>query len=221
MPQIRFWYATGACSLAPHILLHEVGAEFEGVETAVTPAGANFPRGFEAINPKLRVPVLSVEGTIITEVPAIATMIASMAPAIHLMGRDTLETARVCEWMVWLSGSLHVHGFGCLWRPHRYSNDPTAYAGIKDKGVETIRECFALIDDRIVGPFALGDAFTAVDPYLYVFYRWGNLIGIELDRDYPKFAALGRALASRPSFVTATRIEKVDSHGRLEHAAQS
>ena len=72
-----------------------------------------------------------------------------------------------------------------------------------------------MIEDKIAGPFAVGDAFTAVDAYLYVFYRWGNLIGIDLDRDYPKFAALGRALASRASFVKATTIEKMDPHGKL------
>ena len=215
MSEIRFWYAAGACSLAPHILLHEVGADFVGIETAVTPAGADFPEGFKSINPKLRVPVLSIDSEIITEVPAIATVISGIAPPRHLMGRDALETARVYEWMIWLSGSLHGNGFGCLWRPHRYSDDPAAYAGITGKAMQTIRDCFAMIEDKIAGPFAVGDAFTAVDAYLYVFYRWGNLIGIDLDRDYPKFAALGRALASRASFVKATTIEKMDPHGKL------
>lgn len=215
MSEIRFWYAAGACSLAPHILLHEVGADFVGIETAVTIAGAEFPEGFESINPKMRVPVISIDSQIITEVPAIATVISSIAPARQLMGRDTLETARVYEWMIWLSGSLHGHGFGCLWKPQRYSDDPAAHAGIVGKAMQTIRDCFAMIEAKITGPFAVGDAFTAVDAYLYVFYRWGNVIGIALDHDYPKFAALGRTLASRPSFVKATTIEKVDPHGQF------
>lgn len=214
MSQMKFWYASGACSLAPHILLHEVGAEFEAVRTDITPAGANFPVGFEKINPKLRVPVLSVDGNVITEVPAIATFIATIAPQQNLMGRDALETARVYEWMVWISGSVHTHGFGCLWRPQRFSNDISAHAGIAEKGAQVIKDCFALAESRIVGPFALGNAFTAVDPYLYVFYRWGNLIGIDMDAAYPKFANLGKMLATRTAFAKATTIEQVDPHGR-------
>jgi len=215
MSEIRLWYAAGACSLAPHALLHEIGADFVGVETAISAEGAKFPDGFESINPKMRIPVLSIDDEIITEVPAIATAISGLAPTRHLMGRDTLETVRVYEWMIWLSGSVHGHGFGCLWRPQRYSDDPAVYAGIMRKAMQTIRDCFAMIDRKIAGPFAVGDAFTAVDPYLYVFYRWGNLIGIDLDRDYPRFSALGRSLASRPSIVTATTNEKVESYGAL------
>ncbi len=215
MSNIRFWYAAGACSLAPHILLHEVGADFDAVQMEITPEGANFPDGFEAINPKMRVPVLMVDHEIITEVPAIATAISSMAPTRQLMGRDTLQTVRVYEWMTWLSGSLHGQGFGCFWRPHRYSDDPAVHDGIKRKGMTTIADCFATIDKNIVGPYALGDAFTAVDPYLYVFYRWGNLIGLDLNGDYPKFADLGRTLAVRSSVAVTIAEEKVDPYGHF------
>ncbi|WPG41239.1 glutathione S-transferase [Variovorax sp. EBFNA2] len=213
MSEIRFWYAAGACSLAPHVLLHEINAEFEGVEAQITAERARFPDGFEVINPKMSVPVISVDGQVFTEVPAIATVIAGMAPERFLMGRDALETARVYEWMVWLSTSLHGIGFGGIWRPQRYSDDPAASAGIVKKGRQTVVDCFATIERRIIGPFAIGEAFSAADAYLYVFYRWGNGIGMDMDQVYPKFAALGRTLASRPSVVKALAVEKVDPHG--------
>lgn len=212
MTEIRFWFAPGACSLAPHILLKEIGVTSDNVETAISMEGAKFPEGFERINPKLRVPALSLDGAIITEVPAIATAIAGLAPGRQLMGRTPLETARVYEWMVWISGSVHGDGFGTLWRPQRYSDDPAAHDGIMRKAREKLANYYAMIEDKIVGPYVLGEVFSAVDAYLYVFYRWGNVIGLDLDMNYPKFAALGRLLAERPSVAAATAAENIDPH---------
>jgi len=97
--------------LAPHVLLHELGLRYTACETLVR-TGATQSAEFARINPKKRVPVLSLDGEIITEVPAIATAIAGLAPERHLMGRTALEQARVYEWMNWLSGTLHGQGFG-------------------------------------------------------------------------------------------------------------
>lgn len=84
----------GACSLAPHVLLHEIRVPFDAVETSVAKA-ANLTEEFARINPKKRVPVLSLDGEVITEVPAIATAIANLAPERHLMGRTALDRVRV------------------------------------------------------------------------------------------------------------------------------
>ena len=40
MSDIKLWLSYGACSLAPHILLHEIGMPFEAVVTPVS-EGAN------------------------------------------------------------------------------------------------------------------------------------------------------------------------------------
>ena len=60
-------------------------APFDSIETSVS-TGANLAEVFGRINPKQRVPVLALDGDIITELPAVATAIANMAPERHLMG---------------------------------------------------------------------------------------------------------------------------------------
>lgn len=137
MPDIKLWYSSGACSLAPHVLLREIGVPFDGIETSVAKA-AHLTEEFGRINPKKRVPVLSLDGEVITEVPAIATAIADLAPERHLMGRTALDRARVYEWMNWLSGTLHGQGFGALWRPQRFSDEPDVFDSIKE-GAENDR----------------------------------------------------------------------------------
>ncbi|HWK66777.1 MAG TPA: hypothetical protein VNS34_17770 [Rhizobiaceae bacterium] len=111
MSEIKLWFSPGACSLAPHILLREIEAPFEAVKTSI-PDGAHLTEEFTQLNPKNRVPVLLLDGEVITELPAIATAISNLAPKRSLMGRTDLDMVRVYEWMNWLSGTVHGQGFG-------------------------------------------------------------------------------------------------------------
>jgi len=210
VPDIKLWYSPGACSLAPHVLLHEIRVPFDAVETSVA-KGANLKDEFARINPKKRVPVLSLDGEVITEVPAIAIAIANLAPERHLMGRTALDRVRVHEWMNWLSGTLHGQGFGGLWRPQRFSDDPEAFGSIKAKGRKTISECFEVIERRISGPYSTGDGFTAVDPFLLVFFRWGSGIGIDMPKTCPSYTTFAQWLVQRESVAAALAAEGIDA----------
>ncbi len=212
MPDLKLWYCSGACSLAPHVLLHELRVPFDAVETLVA-KGANLTDEFARINPKKRVPVLSLDGEVITEVPAIATAIADLAPERHLTGRTALDRARVHEWMNWLSGTLHGQGFGALWRPQRFSDDPAAFESIKARGRKTISECFDVIESRLKGPYSTGDGFTAVDPFLLVFYRWGNGIGIGMPEVYPSYTVFAQGLVQRNSVAATLAAEGISDRG--------
>jgi glutathione S-transferase len=208
VPDLKLWYASGACSLAPHVLLHETRVPFDAVEISVA-KGANLTDEFARINPKKRVPVLSLGGEVITEVPAIATAIAGLVPERHLMGRTALDRVRVHEWMNWLSGTLHGQGFGALWRPQRFSDDPDTFEGIKAKARRTISECFEVIEGKLAGPYSTGDGFTAVDPFLLVFYRWGNGIGISMPEAYPGYTAFAQGLVQRDSVAATLAAEGI------------
>jgi len=206
MTDIKLWYSPGACSLAPHALLHEIGASFEAIETPVS-TGATLTDAFRRINPKQRVPVLSLDGEIITELPAVATAISNLSPERHLMGRTPLDRVRAVEWMNWLSGTLHGQGFGCLWRPGRFTDDEQAFDGIREKGRKTISGCFDVIEQKLQQRYAVGGAFTAVDPFLLVFHRWGSRIGMEMAARYPRYSAFALAISERASVKAALLAE--------------
>ncbi|EEH05374.1 glutathione S-transferase [Histoplasma capsulatum G186AR] len=197
MAKLKFWYMPGSCSLAPHILLRELGLDVETIH--VTDLS---PSGLGAINPKRRVPVLSIDGEIITEVPAILTALAQLgSPDRKLLGKTPIETARVYEWMNWLSGQLHGIGYGGLWRSERYSDDSNALESIKMKGKLNIIAAYEFVESRIEGLHAVGDSFTVVDLYLLVFYRWGMAIELEMEKDFPKYTALIANLVKRDAVV--------------------
>lgn len=208
MADVKFWFSPGACSLAPHVLLLESRVPFEAITTSVF-EGEQLTEAFARINPKKRVPVLSVDGQVITEVPAIATAISDLAPERCLTGRTPLDRARVYEWMAWLSGTLHGQGFGALWRPERFSDDPSLFERISAKGRTTISDCFDTIESKLSGPHSTGDAFTAVDPYLLVFYRWGNGIGFDLPARHPNYTNFARTLVERASVASALIAEGI------------
>jgi hypothetical protein len=64
------YYSPGSCSMAPHIVLNEIGQPFE-LRKFATADRANYSPEYLAVNPKGRIPALQIDGFILTEVPAI------------------------------------------------------------------------------------------------------------------------------------------------------
>ncbi|KAH8659282.1 glutathione S-transferase [Tricladium varicosporioides] len=208
MAQIKFYYAPGAVSLASHIILREIDAHFEAIANTVEADRVSFTPNFHQINPKMRVPVLILDGETITETPAILTAISSLAPNMNLLGTTNMERFKAYEWMNWLSGTLQDRGIGCLIRPERFSDDTAAWEGIRNKGLETIKKCFGEIEERLKGVHAVGDNYTAVDPYLFVFYRWGNDMGLKME-NYVKYTALVKNVVERFAVKVALEFENI------------
>ena len=63
----------------------------------------------------------------------------------------------------------HAH----VGRPERYTDDQSAIAGIKDKGLKTFHGYLKQIDGMLAGREWLGDSYSVLDPYAFVFYTWG------------------------------------------------
>jgi glutathione S-transferase len=201
------WISPGACSLAPHIVIREAEIEFQ---TVVINAKAGFPQEYRHVNPKGKVPIFQLGDETITEVPAIMTAISQLSPNKHLLGKTNLEIVRTYEWCNWLSGTLHAQAFKSLRRPQQFSDDPQTYAAIKAKGRKTVEESFGYIEENLQGIHAVGDAFTAVDAYLLVMYRWGNETGIDMKVKYPTFASLVMEALKRDSVKAAIKEEGIE-----------
>lgn len=209
---VKLFYAPGSCSLAPHILLHEAGIAFEGVRMRPGEARDAYPESFRQINPKMRVPAISLDGDVVTELPAVMTVISSLAPEKQFMGRSPLDLARVYEWMNWLSATLHSRGFGHYHRPDRFTDDSRGLEGVRGSAKRTILECFDDIEGRLKGLYAVGDHLTAVDPFLFVFYRWGVKQGIQDMKKYRRYSNLVLNLVSREAIIATLNVEGISSY---------
>jgi glutathione S-transferase len=203
---IKLYYSPGACSLAPHIALEETGADFE-TQRVMLAEGDNRKADYLAVNPHGFVPALEVDGEVITENVAVLTCIASRFPEARLLPFDRpLALARALQQMAFLSSSLHI-AFAQVWRPQRFTEDASVHPQIIDGGRRRILAYYAEIDARLAGSAWLaGEEMTLADPYVLVFFRWGNRIGLDMGA-YPYWAAHSRRMLERPAVQRALERE--------------
>lgn len=201
---LKLFFSPGACSFALHVLLLETGLKFNLVHSQA----GQFTPDFLDLNPKGRVPVLVFDGVVITEMPAIPTAISSLIPGDQFLGRTIIESARIYEWLNYLSGTLHGQGYGALWRPERFIDDSNLFPLLQKKAVQTIRQCYTFIESKFATSrslYAVGERFTIVDPFLFVLYRWGYRVKVDMESEYPLFGEWANRLSQRKSIVEARK----------------
>jgi glutathione S-transferase len=206
---LKLYYSPGACSLAAHIALEESKADFEASRVTIAD-GDNARPGYLAVNPRGFVPALEADGTVITENVAVLTYIARRFPEAHLLPFDRpLDLARAFQQMAFLSSSLHI-AFAQVWRPHRFTEDRSVHPQIVEGGRRRILGFFAEIEDRLASSAHLAGAeMTLADPYVLLFFRWGNRIGLEMS--WPHWAAHSRKMLERPAVQRALAREGLDA----------
>jgi glutathione S-transferase len=142
--QLKLFYAPGACSLAPHIVLEETGAPYEPVRIALAKGEQRTPE-YLKINPKGRVPALVEGDWALTENPAILRYLARRFPEMRLWPEDARPEARCAEWLAWIASTIHV-AYAHVRRPERYASDPQAIDDVIAKGKETCHDLWGQID---------------------------------------------------------------------------
>ncbi|WP_366935710.1 glutathione S-transferase N-terminal domain-containing protein [Devosia sp.] len=212
-PMYQLFHSPGACSMAVHIILEEVGAEFELF--AVSVANRDTQREpYLSINPKGRVPALRIPGEakVLTELPAILRYLASRYPEHGLAqtGNPLLE-ARIAEWLAWLSGWVHSVGYGLIWRPERFDPAPSHATALAVQGTKVIEAAHAEIERALADTrsWSVGERFSIVDPFLLVLYRWGASIGFPMRERYPGWTRLAQLTLERPAVQRAMAREGI------------
>jgi glutathione S-transferase len=209
LPQPTLYYSRGACSLAVHIVLEEIGAAYSLAHVSVSGGATQSPE-FLSVNPKGRVPVLDIGGFVLTEAPAILLYLSLSHPEKALVSKDPESMARCVEWLNWLSSAVHAVGFGELWRPQRFIADPSLFEQISAKGRQNVADAYSLIESKLQDrSWAVGDAFSCVDPFLLVFYMWGNRIGMSMRTLYPAWTVHTESTYARPAVRAALSQEDI------------
>jgi len=209
----QLFHSPGACSMAVHIILEEVGAEFELF--AVSVANRDTQREpYLSVNPKGRVPALRIPGEakVLTELPAILRYLASRYPEHGLAQTENpLLEARIAEWLAWLSGWVHSVGYGLIWRPERFDPAPSHATALAVQGTKVIEAAHAEIERALADTrsWSVGERFSIVDPFLLVLYRWGASIGFPMRERYPGWTRLAQLTLERPAVQRAMAREGI------------
>lgn len=204
----KLYYSPNSCSLAPHIVLEEIGEPYETELVLSTNGAMTRTPEWRAINPKGRVPVLtSVAGSIggaanvLTEVPAILNFLADSHPEANLVSKDLAARARANEWLNWLSSNLHAMSFGQIWAPERFIGDECQFDSVRETGRRNLGDQFAYIESLLADgrEWGVPGGYSIVDPYLLVFWRWASArIGMDMS-PYPAWNELALRVKARPA----------------------
>ena len=214
MMRYRLFHSPGACSLAPHVLLEELGVAFEAERVSVHEGEQRRPE-YLAINPRGRVPTLAYEVSgqtrYLTESVAILLFLARKHAEAGFLPDSVEQQARALEWLCWLGSTMHQTGFRMILRPQNFSADEGAAPGIKATARELVQNGYGDINTRLAGQeWALGSRYSIVDMALLVHYRWGNRAKFSMREDYPHFAALTDRVRQRPAVARVIAREGIE-----------
>jgi glutathione S-transferase len=195
--KITLYYSPGACSLASHVVLEELGLDYEAVKIS-TAEGQQRSPAYLRINPRGRVPALAVDGRVLVENVAILAYLGGGFPAKGLWPAKTWEQAQALSFMAWLADTVHP-AYAHVFRPERYAAGPAGIEAVKARGRESFLDGLAEIDRLVAGkPWALGRRFSVVDAYILVFYRWAVRTGLPVG-DLKHYSAIVDRVLARPA----------------------
>jgi glutathione S-transferase len=177
---MKLHYAQHTCALAAHILLEEVGADYElnRIDFASSQENSN---DYLAINPKGRVPALETAQGILTETPAILVYVAQQFPSANLIPLgDSFAFAELQAFNSYLCSTVHV-AHAHRMRGNRWADDAQAIAAMQKKVPQSVGDGFAHIEaSYLQGPWVMGDQYTIADPYLFTLSQWLEGDGVDL-----------------------------------------
>ena len=198
---MKLYYSPGACSLSPHIVLHEAGLAYTPVLASTKSHKLQDGTDFYTINPLGYVPVLELDdGTRLREGPAIVQYLADQAPHKNLApANGTLARYRLQEWLTFIGTELHK-SFGPLCTP----GTPEDY---KPQVRERLLGRLQWVDGELAHkPYLMGEQFTVADAYLFTVSNWCGHVGVDIS-GLKHLAAYRERIAARPAVQAAMKAE--------------
>jgi len=197
---MKLYYSPGACSQAPHILLHELGLHHDAERVDLKAKTLEDGSDYLKVNPKGAVPALQLDsGEVLTENAVILQYLGDRAawPEV-LPPLGNFRRYRVLELVNFITTELHKR-FGFLFNPD--ATDEMKQLVVRDLGKK-----LDYIDEKLgAGPFLAGDELTVPDPYLFVITGWAEkMIGLER---WPNLRALRERMLQRDSVRNVLRFE--------------
>ena len=198
---MKLYYSPGACSLSPHIVLHEAGLAHEAIaaptKTHKLPDGTDY----YTVNPLGYVPFLVLDdGRTLREGPAIVQYLADQVPDKHLAPpAGSFERYQLQEWLTFIGTELHKTFSPLFGGP---ANDEFK-AFTKDRLLSRL----AFVDQQLAGKdYLMGAQFTVADAYLFTVTNWPAYVGIDLSH-LQNLVAYRARVGARPAVIATMKAE--------------
>lgn len=198
---MKLYFAPGACSMAVHIALCEIGGRFDLEKVDLVKHKTASGEDYMRINPKGYVPMLELDnGETLTEVGTVLQYLADQKPESGLAPKlGTMERYRLMEWLNFISSEIHK-----AFTPLFKSDTPQA---TKESAKAQLASRFDYVEARFGEKlWLMGDAFTAADAYLFTIVNWTKFQKIDISK-WPKLTEFMARVAARPQVQEAMKAE--------------
>ena len=193
----KLYGRAGAGSLAPQILLEEIGVPYKIFWVGRSSAELE---DFRRVNPTRKVPLLVLpDGTAVSESAAILIHLTLEHPAADLApSAGSSAHARFLQWMVFLSANAYEAALRYFY-PERYA--PAGSPAAADIKAQALTDYAAHLEfiQATLSPYVLGPKLSAIDPYLHMLASWYPGGSAALSARLPKLAQHAELLRRRPA----------------------
>jgi glutathione S-transferase len=198
---MKLYYAPGACSMAPHIVLRELGKKFDLVKVDLGSKQTENGGDFNRINAKSYVPTLEIKkGEVLTEVSTIVQFLADKAKATKVLPKaGTMNRYRAMEMLNFIASELHK-SMGILFNKQMPAEGRQIYMDRLDKRIGWLDGVLAK------NKFVLGKSFSVADAYAFTVLNWGQWVGYDIKK-FKHVAAYMERMAARPAVNAAMKAE--------------
>jgi glutathione S-transferase len=198
---MKLYFSPGACSLSPHIILHEAGLAHETEKVNLGAKTTASGKDFRSINPKGYVPALETDGgVVLTEGPAIVQYLADQAPDKGLMpAAGSIERYQVVSWLNFISTEIHKN-YSPLF-------NPSASDDVKQLAKDNLAKRYEYLDQELgQRDHVFGSSFTVADAYLFVVTNWAGMVKMDLSK-FENIQAFQKRVGQRPAVQKALKHE--------------
>ena len=208
----RLYARLGAGSLAPQMLLEEIGAPYELLWVGKSPADIE---AFRRISPAAKIPVLMLpDGTVVFESAAILIHLANAHPAAALAppAPGSSAYARFLQWMVFLSANTYEALLRYFYADRYSADGEAAAAQIRQQALADWNRHLETIHAALA-PYVLGPQLSAADHYLYMLAGWYPSDDASLASRLPKLREHADLMRRRPAIIRAEKDHSDDQSG--------
>lgn len=202
----KLYYSPGACSMAIHIALNEVEANFE-LKNVAAPSGQPKSPEFLKINPRGAVPVLEIDGFIIREGAAILIYLLDNHNS-ALLPQSGLERASALEWLCFANSTLHP-AYSRLFFMMKNLGHHMRENELYQPAVKQVQKYWDEIEEHLgKNKYVCGDKLTIADILITVIANWSGFFGTDIVFGNQTKAYFTNVI-SRPSYQKALENEKI------------
>lgn len=206
-----FYYPSNA-SMAPHIILEEIGEPFELMLVDRT-RGEHKSAEYLRLNPNGLIPVLVDDGMVLYETAAICLHLADTHPESGMAPTlGTPERAEFYKWLMWMTNTLQS-ALIVYFYPERWVDENNAL-GVNQVRSHAESKIVTLLDQlesqlqSSGGPWLLGEHYTILDPYAFMLCRWTRAFS-KPARVWPLLGQYLQRLLARPAIQRVIKAERL------------